>query len=69
MTTETTHLLIAYLDPGTGSIVVQLVVAGLAGFAYVLKLYWSRLKTFFGSLGSGRTTDRDKNGSSHTLEP
>ena len=69
MTTETTHVLMAYLDPGTGSIIVQLVVAGLAGLAYVLKLYWNRMKTFFGSLVSGRNTERDKDGPSHTLEP
>lgn len=37
----------AYLDPGTGSILVQSLLAGIAGAAAVLSLYWQRLKTFF----------------------
>jgi hypothetical protein len=68
MLTATTHLLMAYLDPGTGSIVVQLLVAGLAGFAYVLKLYWRRMTTMITSLVSRRTPEPKKNGPP-TLEP
>jgi hypothetical protein len=37
----------AYLDPGTGSILVQSLLAGIAGVAAVLSLYWQRLKAFF----------------------
>jgi hypothetical protein len=33
---------IAYLDPGTGSMLVQLVVGGLAAAGVALKLYWHR---------------------------
>ena len=36
----------AYLDPGTGSIVLQLLLGGLAGAMVVLKLYWAQLKAF-----------------------
>ncbi len=36
-------LILAYLDPGTGSIVVQAVVAGLAGVGVMLRLGWRRL--------------------------
>jgi membrane associated rhomboid family serine protease len=36
----------AYLDPGTGSMVVQLVVGGLVGALALMKLYWRRLKAF-----------------------
>lgn len=38
----------AYLDPGTGSIVVQGVIAAIAAGAVALKLYWKRLKSVFG---------------------
>jgi hypothetical protein len=34
----------AYLDPGTGSIVIQAVVAGAVGALALVRLYWSRLK-------------------------
>lgn len=35
--------ILAYLDPGAGSMVVQAVVAGVAGVAVVAKLGWRRL--------------------------
>ena len=35
---------LAYLDPGTGSIVIQAVVAGVVGALALGRLYWSRLK-------------------------
>lgn len=36
-----THL--AYLDAGSGSLIVQAVVGGAAGAAVAAKLYWRRL--------------------------
>ena len=38
----------AYLDPGSGSMLLQLVLGGLAGLAVIAKLYWHRLLGFFG---------------------
>ena len=38
----------AYLDPGTGSIILQALLGGIAGAAIAAKLYWSRIKSFFG---------------------
>ena len=35
---------VAYLDPGTGSMLLQAVAAGVAGAAVAGKLYWRRLK-------------------------
>ena len=40
----------AYLDPGTGSIILQSLLAGIAVAIGVLRLYWQRFKTFLGSL-------------------
>ncbi len=37
----------AYLDPGTGSIILQGAIAAIAGAAFTLKLYWNRIKAFF----------------------
>ena len=36
----------AYLDPGTGSMLLQGLLAGILGALYAIKLYWSRLKEF-----------------------
>ena len=37
----------AYIDPGTGSIFLQLMLGGIAGAVVVLKLYWHRLIGIF----------------------
>ncbi len=44
----------AYLDPTTGSILLQGLLAGAAGVMVVGRLYWTRLKAFFRRL-TGRT--------------
>ena len=38
----------AYLDPGTGSALIQGVLAALAAIVVTAKLYWHRLLRFFG---------------------
>jgi hypothetical protein len=38
---------LAYLDPGTGSMLVQLIVGGFAAAGVALKLYWRRFTRFF----------------------
>ena len=37
----------AYLDPGTGSMVLQLLLGGIAGAVVILKLYWRRFVGLF----------------------
>ena len=37
----------AYIDPGTGSYIVQIVIAGLLGALVSLRIYWARVKAFF----------------------
>ena len=43
----------AYLDPGTGSILLQGILAVVAGTAVTLKLYWAKLKEIFGRPKAG----------------
>lgn len=38
---------LAYLDPGTGSLIVQSVIATLAVVAYGVRLYWGRIQLLF----------------------
>jgi O-antigen/teichoic acid export membrane protein len=42
----------AYLDPGTGSIILQLLIAAIVGALFTLKLYWYRFKAFIKRLFS-----------------
>lgn len=37
----------AYVDPGTGSYVLQIVIAGIAAASFSLKLFWGRIRAFF----------------------
>ncbi len=36
-----------YLDPGSGSILIQVLIAGLLGGAFIIKTYWRKIKAFF----------------------
>jgi hypothetical protein len=38
--------ILAYLDAGSGSLIVQLLVGGFAAFAVAAKLYWRRMLSF-----------------------
>lgn len=37
----------AYLDPGTGSYLLQLLIAGFAGAILSLKIFWKNIRDFF----------------------
>lgn len=38
----------AYLDPGTGSMILQVLLGGVAGLALAGKLYWHKLLSLLG---------------------
>lgn len=49
----------AYLDPGTGSLLIQSILAGLAAAAYAVRTNWDRLTRIFkGSRGSSEPDQR-----------
>lgn len=37
----------AYLDPGTGSLVLQALIGLIASVGVAVKVYWSKIKSFF----------------------
>lgn len=41
----------AYLDPGTGSMILQVILGGVAGAAVAVKMFWHRIMAIvpFGS--------------------
>jgi hypothetical protein len=47
----------AYLDPGTGSMMLQLLLGGIAGATVVGKLYWHRFRGFVTSQFSGKPSE------------
>jgi len=62
MSTSSAH---AYLDPGTGSILLQVLLGGAAGVAIVGKLYWHK---FLGLIGAGGQAAKDKQPSDERRE-
>ncbi|MGE0171400.1 MAG: hypothetical protein AB7T49_01385 [Oligoflexales bacterium] len=37
----------AYIDPGTGSLALQMIIAGLLSGMFAIKMFWARLKDQF----------------------
>lgn len=37
----------AYLDPGTGSMIIQAIIGGLVGIGVILKTFWGRIVGIF----------------------
>ena len=40
----------AYIDPGTGSYVLQLLLAGILGALFAIKMFWTRTMGFLKGL-------------------
>ena len=52
----------AYLDPGAGSYILQMLMAGALGLMFTIKLYLSKIKSFFrGLFGKENKEDDTKN--------
>jgi hypothetical protein len=49
----------AYVDPGTGSYIVQLILAGLLGAAVAVRIYWKKIKASIRNLASRGDTEQD----------
>ena len=47
----------AYLDPGTGSVLLQGLIGGIAATIAFLSIYWQKVKAFFGK--EEADTDKD----------
>lgn len=47
----------AYLDPGSGSFLLQLLIAGLVGFAFLFKGFWRKFIRFFRQGGYPKEDD------------
>ncbi len=49
---------LAYLDPGAGSLVIQVVIAAIASIAFAMKIFWKKIKLyldgFFGKSSGGQ---------------
>ncbi len=42
------NLILSYIDPGSGSIILQMLIAGMLGSLFMAKMCWKRITAFFG---------------------
>lgn len=56
LTTRTAH---AYLDPASGSMILQVVIAAVAAVAITIKAFWHKIRGMFGSSPSEKTAESD----------
>jgi len=47
----------AYLDPGTGSMLLQVILGGIAAVGVAVKLYWHKLRAAVGMAKKKDTED------------
>lgn len=47
----------AYLDPGSGSFIIQLMFGAIIGGLVVLRAYWSRIRAHFNKSDQETTAD------------
>lgn len=46
-----------YLDPGSGSFIIQMLLAGLLGIAVAIRIYWKKIVAFFNKGKGGSVQD------------
>jgi hypothetical protein len=52
----------AYLDPGSGSFLLQLLIAGLLGLGLAIKMSWRKIRALFGYKDSQPEDDQTETG-------
>ena len=50
-------MILLYLDPGSGSFLIQLLIAGLAGLGLAIAVSWTRIKRFINKKKKVETDD------------
>lgn len=48
----------AYLDPGTGSYLFQLLMATILGLSFSIKIFWKNVKNFFSGIFSKKNKNK-----------
>ena len=51
---------LAYLDPGSGSFILQIAIATLVGAAVVIRSQWAKIKKLFGKKSDADTEEKDE---------
>lgn len=50
-----------YIDPGSGSYLLQAIIAAVLGAGFWIKMSWHRIKAFFGGNKLNAEKDKEEN--------
>lgn len=51
----------AYLDPGTGSIILQAIIGAIAAISSFFYYYWNKVKKFINKFKKNKSSENKKN--------
>jgi hypothetical protein len=51
---------VAYLDPGSGSFILQVLIATLVGGLFIVRAYWQKIVSFFRSRSSKEEDEQEE---------
>ena len=49
----------AYIDPGSGSIILQAIIAAIAGAGTAITIYWKKVKLFFSKIFKKKDNEKE----------
>ena len=52
------HFIYAYIDPGTGSYIIQLLIAAFIGLSLGVKIFWKKIRAFFVNIFQNRQQNK-----------
>lgn len=53
------HFFLLYIDPGSGSYILQLIIAAVLGVSFFFKNFWLWVKSFFTRPGTKKEEKKD----------
>jgi hypothetical protein len=54
------HLFFLYIDPGSGSYILQMIIAAVLGISFFFKNFWLTIKSYFTGKKPPKEEDKDK---------
>lgn len=54
------HLFFLYIDPGSGSYILQMIIAAVLGVSFFFKNFWLSIKAFFTGKKIKKEDEKDK---------
>jgi len=54
------HFFLLYIDPGSGSYILQMIIAAVLGVSFFFKNFWYSIKAFFTGKKSTKKETEDK---------